>query len=445
MVLLATASNVLEHTTPAVLDAAVLATNHWLHFNYLNSNWWWNDFGTPRAVLKTLLLLGGGGGTAALPAVDALVQHPNTTGIVARCKYAYTGTNRVWAATVFMMRAMLLEPTPSVAVSNISYALAKIATTSTVGGQPEDGLMDDGSWHQHGPFLYSGWGYGAIWSQHMLFWGNLTTGLPLFELPDSVVAGVSAMLLDGQRWMSRGMNFDPATCGRLVTYFGNWSGPEHLNHGHYHYYAAFTAFSMAFPDFFYDGSGGGGGRSSTDALEPSTAASSVRRTPISIGFADYLNTPFTRTRTSRGREFADWQATIGNVTTDTLAGNRVFYDSDYVVHRRPHFSLTVRMSSTRTIQSECVNEEGKQNRYMVSARTTKRINNWLELRAAFWHARDSAFHYARGCCRNAPSHHPLQHRVLSGSVRSRWQPVCCHFVLVCCWHLCMLMRTARYL
>ena len=36
---------------------------------------------------------------------------------------------------------------------------------------------------------------------------------------------------------------------------------------------------------------------------------------------------------------------------------------------RPHFSLNVRMSSARTIQSECGNEEGKQNRNMADGTT----------------------------------------------------------------------------
>lgn len=168
--------------------------------------------------------------------------------------------------------------------------------------------------------------------------------------------------------MSRGPNFDPTTCGRLVTYFGNWSGPEHLNHGHYHYYAAFTAFPMAFPDFYTPLPLDASSRAFAGNGNDSVGAVQQQHTPISIGFGNYLNTPFTRS-TPRGSEFEAWRATLNNATADTLSGNKVFYDSDYVVHRRPHFSLTVRMSSTRTIQSECVNEEGKQNRNMADGTT----------------------------------------------------------------------------
>ena len=57
------------------------------------------------------------------------------------------------------------------------------------------------------------------------------------------------MIVDGQRWMTAGPNFDFTTSGRLMTYFANSSGPAGLNHGHYHYYAAFVSYSQSFPTF----------------------------------------------------------------------------------------------------------------------------------------------------------------------------------------------------
>ena len=162
--------------------------------------------------------------------------------------------------------------------------------------------------------------------------------------------------------MVRGRNFDHAVSGRLATYFGNWSGPEALNHGHYHYYAAFTAFSMAFPDFHGCG------------FSPDTVGVGVGpRTPLAVGFGAWLDTPFTRSL-PRGGQLAAWRRTLtlANATggADELAGYRVFYDSDYAVHRRPGFSLTVKMASARTFKSECVNEEGKQGRNMADGVTT---------------------------------------------------------------------------
>lgn len=199
-----------------VRNAALLATQHWLHNNYINSNWWWNDFGTPRSLLKTLLLLGGKANSAADPKVEVLVQHPNTSVIVGRCTDGtYTGTNLVWASTAHIMRAILLEPSIPTAVANVTLALDKLYSTARSYAQAEDGLQSDGSWHQHGPFLYSGWGYGAIWSQHMMFYGNLTHGLPLFAMPPLAVAGMQSMLLDGQRC-------ELCRCVVLIIYFGFW-------------------------------------------------------------------------------------------------------------------------------------------------------------------------------------------------------------------------------
>ena len=111
MLLLATAvrsSDLAPDAASAVLGAAVSSASHWLSANYKNSNWWWNDFGTPRVVLKTLLLLGAHNGTAADARVRLLVQHPNTTAIAGRCGWAYTGCNLVWAATTHVLRALAL-------------------------------------------------------------------------------------------------------------------------------------------------------------------------------------------------------------------------------------------------------------------------------------------------------------------------------------------------
>ena len=42
-----------------------------------------------------------------------------------------------------------------------------------------------------------------------------------------------------------------------------------------------------------------------------------------------------------------------------LSGNRHYYDSDYMVHRRAEFMVTLRMYSNRTLAARCVNSQGK--------------------------------------------------------------------------------------
>jgi len=87
--------------------------------------------------------------------VQQLMAHPNLTKIVARCTWgnvahtggAYTGANRVWAATGHVMRG-LLWPNQTL----VDDALARAWGTATaVTPQHDDGLQADASWHQHGP------------------------------------------------------------------------------------------------------------------------------------------------------------------------------------------------------------------------------------------------------------------------------------------------------
>jgi len=83
---------------------------------------------------------------------------------------------------------------------------------------------------------------------------------------------------------------------------------------------------------------------------------------LQVGYASRLNSSFTRSL-PRAAEMEAFGASLnGGAAADTLSGHRVFYDSDYVVFRRPRFAVTVKMHSTRTIPTECGNEEGKQGR-----------------------------------------------------------------------------------
>jgi hypothetical protein len=132
---------------------------------------------------------------------------------------------------------------------------------------------------------------------------------------------------------------------------------------------------MAFPDF-----------ARRDSAPRPGEGAAWQRTPLAVGFADWLDTPFTRSL-PRHEEFLAWREALRPAATpkvlsvsakrlasrapvDSLAGLRIFFDSDYVVHRRPGFSLSVRMSSNRTWQTECGNEEGKQDRNMADGVTT---------------------------------------------------------------------------
>jgi hypothetical protein len=133
---------------------------------------------------------------------------------------------------------------------------------------------------------------------------------------DGAVDGVERMILDGERWMSTGRNFDYTVCGRLMTYFANTTGPEKINFGHYHYFAAFTPFSVAFPDF-------------PEGL-----------TPLAVVFRDMLEGGWVSTF-PRAAEMRAYAAQVGAdrsgsepKDTVSVAGNAHFHNSDYMAHRR---------------------------------------------------------------------------------------------------------------
>lgn len=118
-----------------------------------------------------------------------------------------------------------------------------------------------------------------------------------------------------------------------------------VNQGHYHYFAAFTPFELAFPDF----------------QPPFT-------TPIGVFFAPLLDS-IASTNRSRAAEFAAFSdRLVGRLPASRQHTH--FYDSDYTAHHRPEYSVFVHALSSRTEPTECVNEENKKGRMMADGTTT---------------------------------------------------------------------------
>lgn len=117
--------------------------------------WWWMQIGIPRIMCKYLLMMPSPRLYAmALPLLERTPLHT---------AMGWTGCNRVWGASVHVLRgAIELNATRLGAAFSIAHSTLKWAPQST------DGIQLDGSFHQHGPQLYSGWGYGAIYSTNML-------------------------------------------------------------------------------------------------------------------------------------------------------------------------------------------------------------------------------------------------------------------------------------
>ena len=151
-----------------------------------NSNWWWMQIGVPRIVAKVVLLVQPSIAEPGLGKLLALAtpllsrtplyacSHNATSGTsgcracVEACDYmnngAWTGCNRVWAASVHVLRGAIER---NATRTGLAFEMAHSAI-QVVAPTAEGGIQTDGSFHQHGPQLYTGWGYGGIFSTNVL-------------------------------------------------------------------------------------------------------------------------------------------------------------------------------------------------------------------------------------------------------------------------------------
>lgn len=305
------------------------------------NQWWWMQIGVPRIICKYLLLLPN---TTMFSAAMPLLNRAPMSWAA-----SMTGCNKVWGATVNVLRGLLEGNLTRVeGAFAIAWSAVTVATDAS-----SDGLQLDGSFHQHGPQLYSGWGYGAIFTTNVLVLERYAADTEQLQMPDDKWAIFARLVLDGQQPASRGPNFDFLACGRLFTYFVRRDAYG-VDDGHYHYFAAFSPFSLAFPSF----------------AAPFT-------TPIGVIFAPLLNVSAQR---ARAAEFQAFQARLlGPAPANgappppvpvPLRMHAHYHDSDYAVHQRAAFAVMVRMQSNRTKGAECVNEENKRGITLADGATT---------------------------------------------------------------------------
>lgn len=157
----------------------------WLDNKPRNTNWWWEQIGVPRIVGKILLLRPSSHHLSmAEPIFDRTPLH------VAQ---SWTGCNRVWGSTVNVMRG-LLEGNESLVSAAFTVAHSAVGVKSYT----TDGVQEDQSFHQHGPQLYTGWGYGVIYSTNLLMLESYAAGTS-FVMEDDQWDIFAGLVLDGQQ------------------------------------------------------------------------------------------------------------------------------------------------------------------------------------------------------------------------------------------------------
>ncbi|GAA3877840.1 polysaccharide lyase family 8 super-sandwich domain-containing protein [Streptomyces sedi] len=222
-----------------------------------------------------------------------------------------TGQNLVWSQGVELRRAVLAEDPGALAAAVRRMAPVLRPTR-------EEGIQDDLSFHHHGALPYLG-GYGRSLVTEVSRWVHAVHGTPWAFDPAEERLLVDHVL-DAHRWALHGDGYDFTLMGREI--------------------ARVQAHHVA----------GELGR----ALDRLLARAPYRRDELAAFAAE-------------SRTAAEGGETAGPV------GSRAYPRSDHLVHRRPGWSFAVRMSSTRTVPTECLNGENLLGRHLADGVATVRV------------------------------------------------------------------------
>ncbi len=175
-----------------------------------------------------------------------------------------------------------------------------------------EGIQPDGSYQTHGPQIY----YPGYWQEHIrqtALWAELLAGTP-WAFKEDAQGFLRTATLDSAQWVIRRGHYDPFVMGR----------------------------GIARKD---------GGRARLDWVKGLIEADPEH--------ADQY------------RAFLDH---VAGKNDGSLVGNRHFWLSDYMNHRRENFMIGLRMVSTRTARQEAGNEENVQNRFLSQGATSILVN-----------------------------------------------------------------------
>lgn len=182
----------------------------------------------------------------------------------------------------------------------VAEAFGKVA--ADIKPRNADGLQPDHSFRYHGTQLYAG-SYGSVYSMKAAFLMWLASGTA-FEFPPDKTALFSASVLDGQRWMVYRKQMDPGAIGRSITI----------------------------------------------ADAPSLVVQEKLRPGVSL---------MAKVKSGRQQELAGFAKELASGDS-LLSGNRFYWNTLFMVHRRPGYYVSIRMCSDEVDNAEICNGEGFQ-------------------------------------------------------------------------------------
>lgn len=182
-----------------VLHSAISAIDYWNQHRFRAPNWWWNEIGIPRAMRDCVVLL-----RDKLPesTLDGAIE------VIGQLDVKGTGANLTWSAELSVHHACLTRNP-----KQLENSIQRIWNEITV-GQPE-GIQEDWSFFQHGARLQTHhYGASFVAAVCKAAWQMRGT---TWAIPQDKRAIMDQYLLEGPRWMSRGIYNSPGTVDRQIS------------------------------------------------------------------------------------------------------------------------------------------------------------------------------------------------------------------------------------
>lgn len=273
-----------------MLDAIEKALGYWYEVNPVCRNWYKNDLAKQMYLGVIALLLQDD----ISPSLFQLMVEDQTD------KPRMTGSNRTLFATSVFYRGVLERDTQRIS-AGVQGVLDQI------GINQKEGIQQDFSFHQHGPYLYNG-SYGNNFLRETIWMAAMVQGTP-FAFKETDLAILRDYYLKGTRWMIYRGLMDYNVRGRQV---GRPSGFD-------------------------------------------------QRAEIILPQLDY----FIKADPEYRHEYAKSQENIIQRLPQIQMGHKHFWRSDYTVHHRGTSFTSLRMCSERTIGVETdVNSENLMGYYL---------------------------------------------------------------------------------
>ncbi|MFI7154221.1 polysaccharide lyase family 8 super-sandwich domain-containing protein [Nonomuraea sp. NPDC050022] len=404
--------------SPQHRPSALTALDAWRRRGPRSANWWYNEIAAPQLAGDALLLL-----TDRLDPAERTAWGAWLAGCAGSGEM--TGQNLVWTQAVVLRHGLLVND-----ADLVSSAVARMATTlrPTCG----EGIQDDFSFHQHGAQLYSG-GYGFALAADLGLWIYVVYGTP-WAFGGAEVGFFTDFLLEGLQWAIHGGAFDFTTMGRNITRAdAHRPTPDlrtairRLRASGAPRQAELAAFEQRLSEAEQPtadrtaGTAAGlavgtaarsaAGPASEAALGAATGPSSGSTPETALGSATGpapSSTPGAAAGSSAGTAPganpratagpAPWISAGSNASrlptgtegvqpatrteaarpADGPVGCRYYPRSDYLAHRRPGWSMSVRMSSTRTAPTESMNGENLRGRHLGDGVASIRVGDGPE-------------------------------------------------------------------